>query len=90
MAARMRNAERGACAARAGRTGMPARRTKYHEVRGYTAVFEPDAEAGRYTITIPALRGSISEADSFEKALANKGSGGLYVSVSGGGQDVSI
>lgn len=37
----------------------------------YTAIFEPDAEAGGYTVTIPALPGCISEGDTFEEAQKN-------------------
>ena len=42
-----------------------------HTVLQYTAVFEPDVEIGGFTVTIPALPGCISEADTFEEALAN-------------------
>lgn len=41
------------------------------QVLWYTAVFEPDAEAGGYTAYIPALPGCISEGDTFEDALRN-------------------
>ncbi len=41
------------------------------KVYHYTAVFEPDQEAGGFTVTIPALPGCISEGDTFEKALKN-------------------
>ena len=41
------------------------------QVFEYVAVFEPDEQAGGYTVTIPALPGCISEGDTFEKALAN-------------------
>jgi predicted RNase H-like HicB family nuclease len=41
------------------------------KVLRYTAVFEPDAEAGGYTAYIPALPGCISEGDTFEAALRN-------------------
>lgn len=41
------------------------------EVHQYIAIFEPDQEAGGYTVTIPALAGCISEGDSFEQALEN-------------------
>ena len=41
------------------------------KVLKYTAIFEPDKEAGGYTVTIPALPGCISEGDSFEEALKN-------------------
>lgn len=40
-------------------------------IQQYTAVFEPDAEAGGYTVTIPALPGCISEGDTFEEAQKN-------------------
>ena len=35
----------------------------------YTAVFDPD-EKGRYTVTVPALPGLVTEGDSFEEAQA--------------------
>lgn len=48
----------------------------------YTAVLEPDAEAGGYTVTIPALPGCISEGDTFEAALVNiKEAAQLYLAV---------
>ncbi len=36
----------------------------------YKVIFEPQEEGG-YTVTVPALPGCISEADSYEQALAN-------------------
>lgn len=48
----------------------------------YTAVFEPDAEAGGYTVTIPSLPGCISEGDTFEQAFANiREAAALYLEV---------
>jgi len=48
----------------------------------YTAIFEPDIEAGGYTVTIPSLPGCISEGDSFEQALKNiKEAASLYLEV---------
>jgi predicted RNase H-like HicB family nuclease len=47
------------------------KRTLRKKVYKYTAVFEPDFEAGGYTVTIPALPGCISEGDTFEQALEN-------------------
>jgi antitoxin HicB len=35
----------------------------------YTAVFDPD-EKGRYTVTVPALPGLVTEGDTFEEAKA--------------------
>ena len=47
-----------------------------------TAIFEPDAEAGGYTVTIPLLPGCISEGDTFEEALKNiKEATELYLGV---------
>jgi len=42
-----------------------------HKVLEYTAVFEPDAKVGGFTVTIPSLPGCISEGDTFEEALSN-------------------
>jgi predicted RNase H-like HicB family nuclease len=36
----------------------------------YTVVFEPDEEAGGYTVTCPALRGLVTEGDTLEEARA--------------------
>ena len=48
----------------------------------YYAVFEPDKQAGGYTVTIPALPGCISEGDTFEEALKNiKEAAELYLEV---------
>ena len=48
----------------------------------YTAVFEPDENAGGFTVTIPSLPGCISEGDTFEEALANiKEAASLYIEV---------
>lgn len=48
----------------------------------YTAVFEPDAEYGGFTVTIPALPGCISEGDTFEEALKNiQEAASLYLEV---------
>lgn len=44
---------------------------RFHKVYKYIAVFEPDSEAGGYTVTIPALPGCISEGDTFEQAQKN-------------------
>ncbi len=50
------------------------------EVLHYTAVFEPDTDAGGYSVTIPALPGCVSEGDTFEDAYANiKEAAELYV-----------
>jgi len=52
------------------------------KVYQYTAIFEPDIEAGGYTVTIPSLPGCISEGDSFEQALKNiKEAASLYLEV---------
>jgi len=46
----------------------------------YTAIFEPDLEAGGYTVTIPSLPGCISEGNTFEEALKNiKEAASLYL-----------
>ena len=51
-----------------------------HKVYQYTAVFEPDNEAGGFTVTIPALPGCISEGDTFEEAVENiKDAAKLYL-----------
>jgi len=43
-------------------------------------VFEPDTEAGGFTVTIPALPGCISEGDTFEEAFLNiKDAAKLYL-----------
>lgn len=47
------------------------KRTLRKKVYQYTAIFEPDTEAGGYTVTIPTLPGCISEGDTFELALKN-------------------
>lgn len=36
----------------------------------YTVVFEPDAEAGGYVVTCPALPGLVTEGDTLEEARA--------------------
>lgn len=55
---------------------------KRMEVLKYTAIFEPDKEAGGYTVTIPALPGCISEGETFEEALENiKEAAELYLEV---------
>jgi antitoxin HicB len=36
----------------------------------YTVVFEPDEEAGGYTVTCPALPGLVTEGDTLEEARA--------------------
>jgi antitoxin HicB len=41
------------------------------QISQYVAVFEPDAKAGGYTVTIPELPGCISEGDTFEEAQKN-------------------
>lgn len=46
-------------------------KTLKRKVYQYTAIFEPDEEAGGYTVTIPSLPGCISEGDTFEEALRN-------------------
>lgn len=52
------------------------------QVSEYVAVFEPDQQAGGYSVTIPALPGCISEGDTFEQALANINEAAqLYVEV---------
>jgi antitoxin HicB len=51
-------------------------------VHEYTAVFEPDAEQGGYTVHIPALPGCISEGDTFEQAAKNiREAAALYLEV---------
>lgn len=48
----------------------------------YTAIFEPDKEAGGYTVTIPSLPGCVSEGDTFEEALRNiQEAASLYLEV---------
>lgn len=41
------------------------------QVYQYSAIFEPDEEAGGYSVSIPDLPGCISEGDTFEEALKN-------------------
>ncbi|KKP87906.1 MAG: hypothetical protein UR93_C0028G0003 [Berkelbacteria bacterium GW2011_GWA2_35_9] len=41
------------------------------KVLSYTVVFEPDLEAGGFTVTVPALRGCVSEGDTYEEAVSN-------------------
>lgn len=54
------------------------RKSVYH----YTAIFEPDQEAGGYTVTIPELPGCLSEGDTFEDAMKNiKEAAELYLEV---------
>lgn len=38
------------------------------DVLTYTVVFEPDTEAGGYTVTCPALPGLVTEGDTLEEA----------------------
>ena len=58
------------------------KKTITRKVYQYTAVFEPDEEAGGFTVTIPALPGCISEGDTFEQALKNiKEAASLYIEV---------
>ena len=40
------------------------------ETYTYTVVFEPDEEAGGYTVTYPALPGLVTEGDTLEEARA--------------------
>src|SRR5688572_75448 len=40
------------------------------EAYTYTVVFEPDEEAGGFTVTCPALRGLVTEGDTLEEARA--------------------
>ncbi len=40
------------------------------EAYTYTVVFEPDDEAGGYTVTCPALPGLVTEGDTLEEARA--------------------
>jgi antitoxin HicB len=40
------------------------------ETYTYTVVFEPDEEAGGYTVTCPALPGLVTEGDTLEEARA--------------------
>ncbi len=48
----------------------------------YTAIFEPDIEAGGFTVTIPTLPGCISEGDTFEEASSNiEEAASLYLEV---------
>ena len=44
---------------------------KSKKVYNYTAVFEPDKEAGGFSVSIPELPGCISEGDNFEEAQRN-------------------
>ena len=50
---------------------MPFTSIKKKKVFHYTAIFEPDEEAGGFSVTIPALPGCISEGDTFEEAFKN-------------------
>jgi predicted RNase H-like HicB family nuclease len=51
-----------------------------HRIFQYTAIFEPDEDAGGFTVTVPALSGCVSEGDTFEEALANiKEAMALYI-----------
>lgn len=55
-------------------------KTLSKKVYQYTAIFEPDKEAGGFTVTIPSLPGCISEGDTFEKAFENiKEAASLYL-----------
>ena len=59
-----------------------AKKTLIKKVYQYTAIFEPDKEAGGYTVIIPSLPGCISEGDTFEEALKNiKEAASLYLEV---------
>lgn len=59
-----------------------AKRIFKRKVYQYTAIFEPDGEAGGYTVTIPSLPGCISEGDTFEGALKNiREAASLYLEV---------
>jgi predicted RNase H-like HicB family nuclease len=40
------------------------------EAYTYTVIFEPDDEAGGYTVTCPALPGLVTEGDTLEEARA--------------------
>jgi antitoxin HicB len=40
------------------------------ETYSYTVVFEPDEQAGGYTVTCPALPGLVTEGDTLEEARA--------------------
>jgi predicted RNase H-like HicB family nuclease len=40
------------------------------EAYTYTVVFEPDEDAGGYTVTCPALPGLVTEGDTLEQARA--------------------
>lgn len=58
---------------------------EFRKIYKYIAVFEPDNEAGGYTVTIPALPGCISEGDTFEEAQKNiKEAAELYLEVMNG------
>lgn len=53
-----------------------------HGDYNYTAVFEPDAKRGGFTVTIPALPGCVSEGDTFEEAVKNiQEAASLYIEV---------
>jgi len=55
---------------------------KYQKIYKYTAVFEPDKEAGGFVVTIPVLPGCVTEGDNFEEALKNiKEAAELYLEV---------
>ncbi len=40
-------------------------------MRTYTVVLSPDQESGRYSVSVPALPGAISQGETRELALAN-------------------
>ena len=57
----------------------------------YTAIFEPDMEAGGFTVTIPALPGCISEGDTFEEAMKNiQEAASLYLETMDISEDVPV
>jgi predicted RNase H-like HicB family nuclease len=37
----------------------------------YTIILDPNPDGGGYTVTVPALRGCITEGHTFEEAVAN-------------------
>lgn len=48
--------------------------------REYTIILQPDLEEGGYTVTVPALPGVVTEADTIEEAIAMaKEAIGLYL-----------
>lgn len=58
------------------------KKTLKKKIHQYTAVFQPDLDAGGYTVTIPSLPGCISEGDNFEEAQENiKEAASLYLEV---------